>query len=453
MAGRCEERRAMSQQERLEQLRREIFERVSEYYRLRGMQGFVPGESRVNYAGAVFDEREVISVIDSLLRGWFGLGPKAREFCDRFSEYLGVYRTLLVNSGSSANLLALTALMSPRLERRVMPGDEVVTPAVTFPTTLNPIIQNSLNPVLVDVDVETLNVDVELLNEAVSRKTRVLMLPHTLGNPNDMDAVMDIVEDYGLYLIEDNCDALGSEFDGRKTGSFGVLSTCSFYPAHHITMGEGGAVCVVDEDVRLYRVVRSLRDWGRDCWCESDETSPYGACGRRFEWEVDGMKYDHRYIYSHIGYNLKPTEMQAAIGVEQIKRIDEFNRIRRRNFRYMYERLGKYSDYLILARWHRKADPAWFAFPITIGEDAPFSRNELVRFLEDRRIQTRLIFAGDIRKQPAYRECRFRCVGSMEATEYVMRNSFFIGVYPGIDERRLEYVTGVFEEFFEGAGR
>lgn len=440
----------MSDNCRLETIKREIFEKVSEYYRFKNFKKFVPGESTVNYSGAVFDDREVNSVIDALLNGWFGLGPKAREFCNIFSEYLGVYKTLLVNSGSSANLLALTSLMSSKLENRLMPGDEVITPAVTFPTTLNPIIQNSLKPVLVDVEIDTLNLDVELLNEAISRKTKVIMLPHTLGNPNDMDAIMDIVEDHDIYLIEDNCDALGSEFDGKRTGSFGVLSTCSFYPAHHITMGEGGAVCVVNDDSKLYRVVRSLRDWGRDCWCESDEKSPYGACRRRFEWVIDGMKYDHRYIYSHIGYNLKPTEMQAALGVEQIKRIDEFNSIRRRNFNYLYEHLGKYEDHLILARWHKKSNPAWFAFPITIREDSPFTRNDIITFLESKKIQTRLIFAGDIRKQPAYREFKFKCVGSMYNTEYVMKNSFFVGVYPGIDMPRLNYILTVFEEFFEG---
>jgi len=440
----------MNSGDRLEQIKEEIFDKISEYYRVKGYEEFVPGKSRINYAGAIFDDREVVSVVDSLLKGWFGLGSKAREFSKRFSEYLGVYKTVLVNSGSSANLLALTSLTSNKLDDPIKRGDEVITPAVTFPTTLNPIIQNSLIPVLVDVDLETLNIDVEILKEAITSKTKAIMLPHTLGNPNDMDAIIDVVEDYNLYLIEDNCDALGSEFNGKKTGSFGILSTCSFYPAHHITMGEGGAVSIVEENVKLYRVVRSLRDWGRDCWCESDEKSPYGACGRRFEWFVDGVKYDHRYIYSHIGYNLKPTEMQAAVGVEQIKRIEDFNSIRRRNFEYLYGNLRKYEEYLIFVKKHRKANPAWFAFPITVREDAPFTREDIVRYLENKGIQTRLIFAGDIRKQPAYRDCKFRSVGSMKNTEYIMRNSFFIGVYPGIDENKLRYIVDAFEAFFEG---
>lgn len=439
--------------DRLEQIKIEIFEKISEYYKAKGHEKFVPGKSRISYAGAIFDDREVISVVDSLLSGWFGLGSKAREFTKRFSEYLGVFKTILVNSGSSANLLALTSLTSNKLDRPIRKGEEVITPAVTFPTTVNPIIQNSLTPVLVDVDLETLNVDVERLKEAITSKSRVIMLPHTLGNPSDMDAIMEVVEDYNLYLIEDNCDALGSEFKDKKTGSFGILSTCSFYPAHHITMGEGGSVSIVEENIKLYRIIRSLRDWGRDCWCESDEKSPYGACGRRFEWVVDGMKYDHKYIYSHIGYNLKPTEMQAALGVEQIKRIEYFNSVRRRNFEYLYENLRKYEDYLILVKKHKKANPAWFAFPITVRENAPFTREDIVRYLEDKRIQTRVIFAGDIKKQPAYRDYNFRCMKSMNNADYIMRNSFFIGVYPGIDENRLRYIVDVFEAFFEGVKR
>jgi len=439
-------------QDKPERIKNEIFDKISEYYEVKGHETFIPGKSNINYAEAIFDDKEVIAVVDSLLNGWFGLGPKGRELTDKLSEYLGVFKTTLANSGSSANLLALTSLTSKEIDHPIKKGEEVITPAVTFPTTLNPIIQNSLTPVFVDVDIQTFNIDIEKLNEGITSKTRAIMLPHTLGNPNDMDAIMDIVEDNHLYLIEDNCDALGSEFNHKKTGSFGTLSTVSFYPAHHITMGEGGSVSVVGENMKLYRTVVSLRDWGRDCWCESDEKSPYGACGRRFEWEVGGVKYDHRYIYSHIGYNLKPTEMQAAIGFEQIKRVEQFNVIRRKNFNFLYKNLKKYETYMTFAKKHEKANPAWFAFPITLSEDAPFTRETIVRYLEDKKIKTRLIFAGDIRKQPAYRDCVFKN-RAMENTEYIMKNSFFIGVHPGIDEIKMQYLISAFESFFEGVKR
>lgn len=442
----------MNSENKLEKIRKEIFDKISEYYDIKKEEGFVPGESKITYAGAIFDEREIISVVDSLLNGWLGLGPKARQFSRGLSDYLDVFKTCLVNSGSSANLLSITALMSGKIDHPIKKGDEVITPAVTFPTTLNPIIQNSLVPVFVDVDLQTLNVDVRKLNDAITSKTRLIMLPHTLGNPNDMDVIMDFVEDHNLYLIEDNCDALGSEFNGRKTGSFGVLSTCSFYPAHHITTGEGGSVSVVDEDLKLYRALVSLRDWGRDCWCESDEKSSKGACNRRFEWDIDGVCYDHRYIYSNIGYNLKPTEMQAAIGVEQIKKIDEFNHARRGNFDFLYKNLKKYGDYLMFAEKHKKANPAWFAFPITVVDDAPFTREAIIKHLEDRKINTRLVFAGDIRRQPAYKDCAFDYKGSFMNTEHIMKNSFFIGIYPGIDENRLKYILDTVDSFFEGVG-
>lgn len=439
----------VSKEEKLEKIKKDVFEKIKEYYRVKGEKEFTPSKDRIFYAGAVFDDKEAISMVDSIFKGWFGLGPKAREFNKLFSKYLGVYKTVLVNSGSSANLLALTALKSKKFDNPLKKGDEVVTPAVTFPTTFNPILQTDLKPVLVDVDIGTYNIDVEQLKKAVTSKTQAIMLPHTLGNPNDMDTIMDVVEDYGLYLIEDNCDSLGSEFDGKKTGSFGVLSTYSFYPAHHITMGEGGAITITKENVQLYRTIRSLRDWGRDCWCEGDETSPNGACGKRFDWEIDGVKYDHRYIYSHIGYNLKPTEIMTAMVVEQFKRIDDFNKKRRENFQYLYDKLKKYSDYLILPGKHKKANPSWFAFPITIKKDTSFSREQLTTYLEKRGIMTRLIFAGDITRQPAYKDIKFKKVGSLPNSETVMKNAFFIGCYPGLDMPRLKYVVDVFDMFFK----
>lgn len=431
-----------------------IFKKITDYIKtVKESERFAPGKSRINYSGAVFDEREITSMVDSILKGWWGLGPKAREFTEKLSQYLGVSKTILVNSGSSANLIALSALMSKKIKTPINKGEEVITPAVTFPTTLNPIIQNDLTPVIVDVDLETYNINVEKLKEAVTSKTRAIMLPHTLGNPNDMDAVMDIIEDSNLYLIEDNCDALGSEFDGKKTGSFGILSTCSFYPAHHITMGEGGAVSVIENDERLYRIVRSLRDWGRECWCESDERSPKGACGKRFDWEIDGIKYDHRYIYGHVGYSLRPTEIQAAMGLEQLRKINHFNERRRKNFQYLFNRLKQYEDYLILPRSHRKADPAWFAFPIIVKDNAPFSREDIVKYLEAKNIQTRPIFAGNVIRQPAYKQCKFKIHGALENSDMIMRNAFFIGIYPGLGEPQLQYIAETFDSFFKEAGQ
>jgi len=440
-----------SNNDKLEEIKEDVFKKIVEYYNIKKQEEreFVPGKETINYSRAVFDEKEIISMVDSILKGWFGLGPKAREFTERFSKYLGVSKTILVNSGSSANLLALAALKSDGVKNPLSNGDEVITPAVTFPTTLNPIIQNNFTPVLVDVDVDTYNVNIEKLKESITDKTKAIVLPHTLGNPNDMDAIMDIVEDRRLHLIEDNCDALGSEFNGKKTGSFGTLSTCSFYPAHHITTGEGGAVSIVSDDIQLYRVVRSLRDWGKDCWCESDEKSPDGACGRRFEWKISGIEYDHRYIYSHIGYNLKPTEIQAAMGLEQIKKIEHFNKVRRKNFQYLYDHLKKYEEYLILPRKHKKANPAWFAFPITIKGNASFSRKDITKYLESRMIQTRLIFAGNITKQPAYKNVKFKSFGLLQNSEKIMKNSFFVGVYPGLDELKLKYIVRTFDSFFE----
>lgn len=441
--------------EKLEKIKNEIFKKIAEYYEVkkRKKRGFAPSIDRISYAEAIFDEKEVISMTDTILKEWLGLGQKARELTKMFSEYLGVSKTILVNSGSSANLLALAALKSNKIEKSLNNGDEVITPAVTFPTTFNPIIQNSLIPIIVDVNIETYNIDTEMLKEAITPKTRVIMLPHTLGNPNDMDAIMDIAENHKLFLIEDNCDALGSEFDGKKTGSFGILSTCSFYPAHHITMGEGGSISIIEDDTKLYRVIRSLRDWGRDCWCESDEKSPTGACGRRFEWEIGGIKYDHRYIYSHIGYNLKPIEIQAAMGVEQLKKIEEFNKKRRDNFQYLYNNLKKYEEYISFIKKIKKANPAWFAFTIMVNANAPFSRYEITKYLEDKGIQTRLIFAGDITKQPAYISIKFKSSFSLENSKKVMKNSFFIGIHPGLDEPKLKYIVEVFDSFFKEVRR
>ena len=433
----------------IEDIKNGIFNKITEYYHMKDIGEFIPGKSKIYYAYAIFNEKEAISMVDTILKGWFGLGVKDREFTKRFSDYIGVYKTVLANSGSSANLLATAALTSKKLEKPLQKGDEVITPASTFPTTLNPILQCNLKPVLVDVDIETLNVNIELVKEAISSKTRAIMVPHTLGIPNDMDALMNIVDDHELFLIEDNCDALGSEYNGKKTGSFGDLSTCSFYPAHHMTMGEGGAVSIIKENLPLYRAVRSIRDWGRDCWCEGDEQSFKGACGKRLDWEIDGVKYDHRFIYSHIGYNLKPTEIQAAMGLEQIKRINDFNTKRRQNYKFLFDKLKKYDEYFLFPIPPKKSNPAWFTFPITIKNGASFTRADLTNYLEENNILTRLIFGGDITKQPAYQDIKMKNVGGLKNSGKIMRDSFFIGVHPGLYEPHLKYIVETFNNFFK----
>ena len=437
---------------RLDALKQEIQKNIAEYYSIKREQKNSGTDSpkTILYAEAIFDENEVNSMVETLLHGWLALGSKGREFSTKFAQYLGVSKTVFVNSGSSANLLAIAALKSDKMPNPLKNGDEIITTAVTFPTTLNPIIQQGLVPKLIDININTLNIDTNLLTEAISSKTKALMIPHTLGIPNDMDLIMDLVEDHNLFLIEDNCDALGSEYGGKKTGSFGILSTSSFYPAHHITTGEGGAVSIPDHDLNLYRIVRSIRDWGRDCWCESDECSPKGACCRRFEWEINGVEYDHRYIYSHIGYNLKPTEIQAAMGVEQLNRIDVFNAKRRKNYNYLYDKLKKFNKYLSFTHPVKKANPAWFSFPIRVADNAPFTRNEITKRLESQGIHTRMIFAGNILHQPAYRGLHIETYGDMTNSDKVMRNSFFIGIHPGLNVADLDYMAQVIGDFMGG---
>lgn len=409
--------------------------------------GFVPGETMVQYAGSIHDEREIISMLDTLLDGWWGLGEKAREFERRLSQYIGAEKAVITNSGSSATLLSLASLKSPLFPGdRIEDGAEVITPACTFPTTLNPIIQLNLMPVFIDVELGTYNIDPSKLEEALSPKTRAIFFPHTLGNPNDMDAIMSFAKEHNLFVLEDNCDALGSEFGGKKTGSFGIVSTLSFYPAHHITTGEGGAVLL--NDSRLERPVRSIRDWGKACYCFGDHKSTQGACGNRFNFSVNGVPYDHRYMYSEIGYNLKPTEVQAAMGVEQLKKFPEFKRKRKLNFNALFSFLTRYEEFLILPQSHPKADPCWFSFPITVKENAPFSRSDIVGFLEGHKIQTRPVFAGNILHQEAYKNINCRIVGKLTNSDRVLADTFFVGVYPGIDKIRLDYMLSVFEDFF-----
>jgi CDP-6-deoxy-D-xylo-4-hexulose-3-dehydrase len=429
------------------EIREQILALARQLCRLRlADRSFVPGQTRVNYAGRVYDEEEVASLVDCSLDAWLTAGAYAGRFERAFSDYLGVTHTLLVNSGSSANLLCVAALTSPKLgERRLRPGDEVITVAAGFPTTLAPLVQYQLVPVFVDVDLGTYNANPDLLREAISPRTRVVFLAHTLGNPFDLEVVRQLVGEHDLFLIEDNCDSLGSRYAGRLTGTFGHLASHSFFPAHHITMGEGGAV--VTDDRELARIVASLRDWGRDCWCEPGKSN---SCGRRFTQQHGDLPlgYDHKYVYSHAGYNLKLTDLQAAFGLAQLGKLPAFIQARKRNYARFAQHLKQYEEWLILPETTPPSDPSWFAFPLTVRPEAGFSRGELVAFLEENQVETRTLFGGNLLRQPAFLDIPKRIVGGLSNTDLVMTNTFFIGVYPGIDEPRAAYVTEVFDRFF-----
>jgi CDP-6-deoxy-D-xylo-4-hexulose-3-dehydrase len=432
-----------------DQLRERIHTLVAEYYRQAHLPAlFVPGESRVRYGGRVYDERELIAAVDACLDFWLTAGPKVAAFEDTLARLFGSAHVLAANSGSSANLVAMTALCSRRLEHPLEPGDEIITPAVGFPTTVAPIVQNRLVPVFVDCQLGTYNLDPAQLELALSDRTRALFFAHTLGNPVDMGPVMAFARAHDLYVIEDVCDALGTAYDGQMVGTFGDLATLSFYPAHHITTGEGGAV--LTDDQRLARIVRSVRDWGRDCWCSHD-SPPSGACGRRFEWKISGLDepYDHRYLFVEIGYNLKMTEVGAAIGLAQLEKLSDFVAARKRNFARLYQGLKPYEEFLILPVWSDHAEPSWFAFPLTVRCGAPFSRRDLTTFLEGKNIETRLLFGGNVVRQPGYRDIPHRVVGDLSSADQVLRSSFFIGVYPGLDDTRIAYVLDAFADFFQ----
>jgi CDP-4-dehydro-6-deoxyglucose reductase, E1 len=433
---------------RADELRTQILELVEEYHDAQFGDGeFMPGESPVHVAGRVFDADELLRLVDASLDFWLTTGRYARIFERELARYLGVRHALLCNSGSSANLLALSALTSPKLgERKLAPGDEVLTVAAGFPTTVNPIVLNRLVPVFVDVELPTYNVDVEQLREAVGPRTKAIMIAHTLGNPFDLDAVVELARANDLWLVEDNCDALGSLYKGQMTGTFGDLATLSCYPAHHITMGEGGVVFTRRPDLKV--LVESFRDWGRDCWCEPGEDN---TCGKRFDWQLGSLPhgFDHKYIFSHIGYNLKVTDMQAAVGLAQLAKLPSFIETRKRNWRLLREGLERYADDLILPEPTPDTDPSWFGFLITVRPEAGFSRAELVGHLEQNRIVTRLLFGGNLTRQPAYADIDRRVVGDLANSDLIMARTFWIGVYPGLDERRIEYVLDQFERFFE----
>jgi len=433
-------------------IRKEIFDKVAELYKLRKSQeNFVPGKTSINYAGRIYDEKEMINLVDASLDFWLTAGRYTKQFEKEFAEFLGVKYCLLTNSGSSANLLAVSTLTSPKLgEKRLKRDDEVITTACGFPTTLNPIIQNNLIPVFIDVDLGTYNIQVDEIEKAITSKTKAIFIAHTLGNPADLDKIMALVKKYDLWFIEDNCDALGSKYNGKYTGTYGHISTCSFYPAHHITMGEGGAV--LTNDPLLKKIIASFRDWGRDCWCEPGYDN---TCGKRFGWQLGQLppSYDHKYIYSHIGYNLKITDMQAAVGIEQLKKLPSFIEDRVKNYNFLFKNLKRYEKYFIFPTVKKNSEPSWFGFPILVQEKAPFTRTDIVNYLEKNKISTRMLFGGDLLKQPAYQDIKYRIFSSLKNTDIVMNNLFWIGVYPGITEKKIEYTIKKFDKFLEEKDR
>jgi CDP-4-dehydro-6-deoxyglucose reductase, E1 len=430
-------------------LREQIASLVRQYYQAQfSHRTFNPEVDLAHYAGRVFDADELCNLVDASLDFFLTANRYAEQFEADFADYLGVSDALLVNSGSSANLVALTALTSPKLrDRRLAPGDEVVTVAAGFPTTLAPILQNNLVPVFVDVRLGDYTADPDQLRQAIGPKTRAIMMAHTLGVPFDLDVVLDLAKAHDLWVIEDNCDALGSRFRGRLTGTFGHLATFSFYPAHHITMGEGG--CVATDDDQLGRIARSFRDWGRDCYCAGGESN---TCGTRFSQQFGTLPqgFDHKYVYSHIGYNLKVTDMQAAIGCAQLAKLDSFIARRRANFDRLLGVLRPYEDRLVLPKALAHSEPSWFGFAITVREDAGFTRAELVRFLEANRVETRSLFAGNLLRHPAFQSIPHRIVRDLVNTDIVMRNTFFVGVYPGLDRVRLDHMADAFGRFLRG---
>ena len=432
--------------QRADELRKQILELTAEFH----AEAFPPktfeaGQTFVPVSGKVIDAQDLSLLVDSALDCWFTTGRFAKAFEKKLARFIGVRGCSLVNSGSSANLVALTALTSPRLgDRQLKPGDEVITVAAGFPTTVNPIIQNRLVPVFVDVALPTLEIDVTQLEKALSPKTRAIMIAHTLGNPFDLGAVMEFAKKHNLWVVEDCCDALGATYKGQKVGTFGDIATLSFYPAHHITMGEGGAV--LTNTPLLQTLIESFRDWGRDCWCEPGVDN---TCGKRFDWQLGTLPcgYDHKYTYSHIGYNLKATDMQAALGLSQLDKIEHFIQVRRDNFKYLWNALEPMQDVLMLPVGTEDADPSWFGFPLGVREDAPFTRDQLVKALEAQKIGTRLMFAGNLLRQPAYEGIEFRQIGDLPNTDFVMRNILWIGVFPGLNSAMLDHIVTTIAQF------
>jgi len=436
----------MSENQEIEALKKTIFNNIKKYYdkKFKPYTKFIPGETKVNYAGRVFDEKELLNLIDSSLEFWLTEGRYTKLFVESLSTFLGVKHCILTNSGSSANLLAIAALTSKKINqnKRLKPGDEIITVAAAFPTTIFPIIQNNAIPVFLDIELETYNIDTSKLKDALSSRTKAVILAHTLGNPFNIEEVKNFCEKNNLWLIEDNCDALGAKYNGKYTGTFGDISTCSFYPAHQITMGEGGALLTKNSE--LYRIIRSLRSWGRDCWCDTGKDN---TCKKRFEWQLGTLPYgyDHKYTYSEFGYNLKITDMQAAIGLAQLEKLPKFIEARKRNFDRLNNGLNDYKNTLILPKAQKNSSPSWFGFIITIKDECHLSRTEIIQELERRKIQARLLFAGNVIRQPVFDEMRkkqenFRIGSQLNNTDKVMHDAFWVGVYPGLTEEMIDYM-------------
>jgi len=422
-----------------ENIRAKILEMTEKYFLIKYQkQPFSPEKDFVHYAGRVFDQKEMVNLVDSALDFWLTSGRFAEQFENIFANYHGSKHCCLTNSGSSANLLAIAALTSPKLdERRLQPGDEVITVAAGFPTTIAPIVQNQLVPVFVDIELGTYNINVKEIEKAISSKTKAIFVAHTLGNPFDLEAILAIKNKYNLWLIEDCCDALGAKFQNRPVGTFGDIATFSFYPAHHITMGEGGALLTNDQ--LLYKNIRSFRDWGRDCWCEPGHNN---TCGKRFTQTYKSLPYgyDHKYVYSHLGYNLKVTDMQAAVGIAQMDKLDKFISKRNSNFANYMKYFEKIKEYFILPESMINSCPSWFGFLLTVKDDAPFTRGQFITFMDKHRIDTRMLFAGNMIRQPAFEGVNFKQIGDLPNTEKAMRDTFWFGVYPGLDDARLNYI-------------
>ena len=408
---------------------------------------FIPGKTTIPPTGKIIGDSELQNMVEASLDGWLTAGRFNKEFEKKLAEFIGIKQLITVNSGSSANLIAFSTLTSSKLkERAIKPSDEVITVAAGFPTTINPIVQFGAVPVFVDVKIPTYNIDENAIEEAITPKTKAIMIAHTLGNPFNLKAVKSICEKKNLWLIEDSCDALGSMYEKQMVGTFGDIATLSFYPAHHITMGEGGAVFT--NNIRLKMIAQSFRDWGRDCFCEPGKEN---TCGKRFDWKLGDLPkgYDHKYTYSHLGYNLKITDIQAACGVGQLKRAEEFIQKRKDNFQYLTTKLQKLSDYLILPQATARSDPSWFGYPITLNESTTNNRRDLLTYLDQKKIGTRQLFGGNLTKQPYFRGMPYRTVGSLISTDIIMNRTFWIGVYPGLTQEMLEYVVEQLEAYFQ----
>ncbi|OGH12444.1 MAG: lipopolysaccharide biosynthesis protein RfbH [Candidatus Levybacteria bacterium RIFCSPHIGHO2_01_FULL_36_15] len=431
-------------------LRANILKLVNNFVRVqKSREKFIPGKSRIHFGARIYDQKEVVRLVNASLDFWITLGKEGREFETNFAKFMNRKRCVVVNSGSSADLLAVAGLCAKTFPNRMLPGDEVITTAMAFPTTVAAILHNNLIPVFIDIELDTYNIDANKLEAAISKKTRAIILAHTLGNPAEMDKIVKIAKKHKLYLIEDICDALDSRYGGKLCGTFGDVAAAGFYPAHHMMMGEGGAV--VMDDLELFKSCRSLRDWGReDLGFDMGKTNSIEELSKRFSSNISSLPkgYDRKYIYTNIGYNLKPTDLQCAIGIEQLRKVPAFTLMRKKNFKTLYEVLKPYKKFLILPRSFSKSDPSWFAFPITVCRNSPFSRKEIMEFLESNNIETRVLFAGNILKHPGYRDIKHRTPFNLNNSNFVLSNTFFVGIYPGIGKSEMNYMIGVFQSFF-----